>query len=52
MTSADLKADVLVLPHHGKVVPTTKGFLNAVDPILCIRSSGRRDAEAPKTSAR
>jgi competence protein ComEC len=43
IASTDLKADVLVLPHHGKVEPTTPALLRAVDPKICIRSSGRRD---------
>jgi len=41
---ADLKADVLVLPHHGGVGSTTAAFIKAVDPTWCIRSSGQRDA--------
>lgn len=43
--SADLKADVLLLPHHGSVEPSTAAFIGAVDPEYCIRSSGRRDHE-------
>jgi len=39
MASGDLKADVLVLPHHGGVVATTGEFIEAVDPEYCIRSS-------------
>jgi len=45
LAMGDLKADVLVLPHHGGVVPTTKQFIEAVDPEYCIRSSGQRDKE-------
>jgi len=39
----DLKADVLVLPHHGDVEETTAAFVAAVDPRYCIRSGGYRD---------
>lgn len=39
-----LQADVLVLPHHGDVEPTTEAFIAAVDPDYCLRSSGRIDA--------
>jgi len=41
MASAALKADVLVLPHHGDVEPTTAALIQAVDPSYCIRSSGQ-----------
>lgn len=44
LASADLKADVLLLPHHGSVEPTTEAFIQAVNPQYCIRSSGQRDA--------
>ena len=44
LASADLKADVLVLPHHGGVVDTTSQFIETVDPQYCIRSSGQRNA--------
>ncbi len=37
-----LKADALALPHHGSVVPSTKAFIDAVDPAICVRSSGQR----------
>lgn len=47
MSSADLKADVLVLPHHGKIEATTPAFIAAVDPRICIRSSGRHDDDRP-----
>ncbi len=43
--SADLQADVLLLPHHGGVDPTTTAFIEAVNPAICIRSSGQRDDE-------
>jgi competence protein ComEC len=34
-----LSADVLILPHHGSVEPSSKEFIDAVDPQLVIRSS-------------
>ncbi|MDO8630564.1 MAG: MBL fold metallo-hydrolase [Phycisphaerales bacterium] len=37
-----LRADVLVLPHHGSVRPTTRDFLAAVGATACVRSSGQR----------
>jgi len=40
----DLRADVLLLPHHGSVTPSTAAFIRAVDPQYCIRSTHRRDA--------
>ncbi len=43
LAMGNLKADVLVLPHHGGVEPNTGAFLEAVDPAYCIRSSGQRD---------
>ncbi len=39
---ADLRADVLVLPHHGSVKPWTAAFVKAVSPTYVIRSSGKR----------
>jgi competence protein ComEC len=48
ISSTNLKADVLVLPHHGKLEPTTPAFLRAVNPKVCIRSSGRHDADQPE----
>ncbi len=47
LATTDLRADVLVLPHHGKVEPTTPAFLAAVNPKICIRSSGKRDSAEP-----
>lgn len=38
----DLKADVLVLPHHGSVRRTTRRFLEAVGADILIRSSDER----------
>ncbi len=42
--TADLKADVLILPHHGEYGRLTGAFIRAVDPDVCIRSSGQRDS--------
>ncbi len=41
----DLRADVLVLPHHGAVTTFTRSFIQAVNPTWCIRSSGQHDAD-------
>ncbi|GMU21482.1 MAG: competence protein ComEC [Phycisphaerae bacterium] len=41
----DLKAEVLVLPHHGAVDFSTRRFIDAVHPLWCVRSSGQRDRE-------
>lgn len=41
----DLRADVLMLPHHGAVNAYTDRFIRAVDPAIVIVSS-RRPAEA------
>jgi len=43
--SGDIRADVLVLPHHGSVTWMTQEFVRAVDPAYCIRSSGQRDRD-------
>ncbi|UCC31520.1 MAG: ComEC/Rec2 family competence protein [Phycisphaerales bacterium] len=37
-----LRADVLVLPHHGSVEPTSKAFVDAVGARALIRSSHQR----------
>lgn len=37
----DLRADVLIAPHHGSFEPTTAAFLRAVDPRAVISSNGR-----------
>ena len=37
----DLKADVLLMPHHGAVTDTLPEFVARVDPQLCINSCGR-----------
>ncbi len=39
---SDLRADVLVLPHHGSVRPSSKAFIDAVLPRAVIRSSRQR----------
>jgi len=44
LAHADLRADVLILPHHGSVVRTTAAFVQAVNPQYVIRSSGQRNA--------
>ena len=36
----DLRADALVLPHHGSKTSTTEAFLDAVDPAVAIVSVG------------
>ncbi len=42
----DLRADVLILPHHGGVESTTAAFLDSVRPSAVIRSSHERMDEA------
>lgn len=42
LRAGNLKADALALPHHGGVVSNTKSFIDAVDPAICVRSSGQR----------
>lgn len=37
---ADLRADVLELPHHGSVHPVALGFVAAVDPRVVLQSTG------------
>lgn len=44
---ADIRADVLVLPHHGSFQPWTADFVRAVAPTYVIRSSGRRSEYGP-----
>jgi competence protein ComEC len=41
MATTDLRCDVLLLPHHGSVVPSTSAFIRSADPSVCLRSSGR-----------
>jgi competence protein ComEC len=38
----NLRADVLVLPHHGSVRPSTEKLVDAVGPAVTIRSSHQR----------
>ena len=38
----NLSADVLVLPHHGSVRPSSRAFVEAVAPRVLIRSSHER----------
>ncbi|NLX14219.1 MAG: ComEC/Rec2 family competence protein [Phycisphaerales bacterium] len=45
LAEADLKADVLVLPHHGGMRSNTRQFIESVNPRYCLRSSGRRDRD-------
>ncbi len=40
-----LSADVLVLPHHGSVVPTTAKFIAAVGAEAVVQSSNRWSAD-------
>lgn len=39
LSRGQLDADVLLLPHHGSVRPTTRAFIEAVSPSVAIRSS-------------
>ena len=45
LKTADLHADVLVLPHHGGVRTTTAEFIREVGARVLIRSSGERMAD-------
>lgn len=38
----DLRAEAMVLPHHGHVTTTTAAFVAAVNPKICLRSDGIR----------
>jgi competence protein ComEC len=54
-SGADLRADVLWLPHHGSRTSSTPGFLAAVRPALAIASApehGRFGMPAPEVRAR
>ncbi len=42
MAEADLKADVLILSHHGSMRSNTGRFIEVVNPRYCLRSSGQR----------
>ncbi len=49
---ADLRADILLLPHHGGIVRTTRAFVDAVAPRHVIRSTSRsRGAEGERLAA-
>jgi len=37
----NLKADVLLLPHHGSLGSTVPEFIRAVDPAACLNSNGK-----------
>ncbi|MDM8558785.1 DNA internalization-related competence protein ComEC/Rec2 [Candidatus Parabeggiatoa sp. HSG14] len=39
----DLKADILIAPHHGSSTSSTKHFLNAVQPSIALFSTGYRN---------
>ena len=45
VSKANVKADVLLLPHHGSVCAATSDFLEAVDADVHIRSSNQRMAD-------
>lgn len=41
--SADLRADVIVVPHHGSRTSSTRSFVEAVAPVLAIFTPGYRN---------
>ena len=43
-----LQAEVLLLPHHGSVIPTLPAFVDAVDPSVIIVSAGNRPGHVEK----
>lgn len=45
----DVRADVLVLPHHGSRESNTAAFVSAVDPHLCVRSSNQRSRDTSES---
>jgi competence protein ComEC len=47
-SNQDLRADVLLLPHHGSVTRPLRAFVDAVDPKHIIRSAALRNAESPR----
>lgn len=51
LPTADLRADILILPHHGSAAGSLDAFIAAVDPKIIIRSSGRRRDGAPEENA-
>jgi competence protein ComEC len=48
-SGVDLRADVLILPHHGSVNEATADFIAAVDPLYVLQSSHHRSG--PMASA-
>jgi competence protein ComEC len=49
---ADLRADVLLLPHHGGIVGNTRAFIDAVNPRHVIRSTSQsRGADGNRLTA-
>ena len=40
--AGNVRADVLLLPHHGSVRPSSGAFFRAVDPAYFVRSSHQR----------
>ena len=42
LNRGDLRADVLILPHHGSVCASTAAFIAAVEPSAMVRSSQQR----------
>ncbi|MEK6676934.1 MAG: ComEC/Rec2 family competence protein [Planctomycetota bacterium] len=47
LESVDLYADVLLLPHHGSAIATTRDFVRAVCPHAAIQSSSVRSQDSP-----
>ena len=45
LEGADLRADVLLLPHHGSVCATTEAFIAATGAQMLIRSSRERTSQ-------
>jgi competence protein ComEC len=45
LDEADVRADVLLLPHHGSMRPNSAAFFEAVGPTLAVRSSNKTMAE-------
>jgi competence protein ComEC len=41
-SGADLQADILKAPHHGSNTSSSEGFLNAVNPVFAVISSGEQ----------
>ena len=47
LTGGNVKADVLILPHHGSATPTLGAFIAAADPSMLVQSNSYR-SESPK----